>query len=121
MFPKAPPGYDLFLHPVAFAGWVGMLVTTLNLLPVAMLDGGHVARSVLGEKQALRLALAAVSIGYLVIEGFIPMAFLVALLLSFRHPGPLDDVSSLSRSRKLVALGLVAIFILCAVPFTPIL
>lgn len=121
MFPKAPPGYVLFLHPVAFAGWVGMLVTTLNLLPVAMLDGGHVARSVLGENRGLRLALAAVSIGYLVVEGLIPMALLVALMLSFRHPGPLDDVSSLSRGRKLVALGLVAIFILCAVPFTPIL
>lgn len=120
MFPKASEGYVLFLHPVAFAGWVGMLVTTLNLLPVAMLDGGHVARSVLGENRGLRLALAAVSIGYLAIEGLIPMALLVALMLSFRHPGPLDDVSSLSRSRKLVALGLVAIFVLCAVPFTPI-
>jgi len=120
MFPKAPQGYDLFLHPVAFAGWVGMLVTTLNLLPVAMLDGGHVARSVLGENRGLRLALAGVSVVYLFIEDLIPMAFLVVLMLSFKHPGPLDDVSSLSRSRKLVALGLVAIFILCAVPFAPI-
>jgi membrane-associated protease RseP (regulator of RpoE activity) len=121
IFPKAPHGYDLFLHPVTFAGWVGMLVTTLNLLPVAMLDGGHVARSVLGENRAPRLALAAFSIVYLVAEGFIPMAFLVVLMLSFRHPGPLDDVSALSVGRKLVAIGLVAIFILCAVPFTPIL
>lgn len=118
MLPKAPLGY--ILHPVAFAGWVGMLVTTLNLLPVAMLDGGHVARSVLGERPSLRLVLAALSIGYLVFEGLIPMAFLVGLMLFFRHPGPLDDVSSLSTSRKFVALGLVAILILCAVPFTPI-
>lgn len=121
LFPKAPQGDVLFLHPVAFAGWVGMLVTTLNLLPVAMLDGGHVARSVLGENRNFRFALAAISIVYLFIEGLIPMAFLVVLMLSFRHPGPLDDVSSLSRSRKLVAVGLVVIFILCAVPFTPIL
>jgi membrane-associated protease RseP (regulator of RpoE activity) len=121
MFPKTPQGDVLYLHPVAFAGWVGMFVTTLNLLPVAMLDGGHVARSVLGENRGLRLVLAAASMVYLIIEGLIPMAFLVALMLSFRHPGPLDDVSSLSRSRKLVAIGLVAILVLCAVPFTPIL
>jgi membrane-associated protease RseP (regulator of RpoE activity) len=120
MFPTAPAGGDLLLHPVAFAGWVGMIVTTLNLLPVAMLDGGHVARSVLGEKLSLRLVLAALSIAYLVIEGLIPMAFLVVFMLFFRHPGPLDDVSSLSTSRKLVALGLVAIFILCAVPLQSI-
>jgi len=120
IFPTIPAGWDLLLHPVAFAGWVGMLVTTLNLLPVAMLDGGHVARSVLGEKLSLRLVFAALSIAYLVIEGLIPMAFLVVFMLFFRHPGPLDDVSSLSTSRKLVALGLVAIFILCAVPLQPI-
>ena len=78
------------------------------------------ARSVLGENRVLRLALAGLSIVYLVVEGLIPMAFLVVFMLFFRHPGPLDDVSSLSTSRKLVALGLVAIFVLCAVPIQPI-
>jgi Zn-dependent protease len=120
LIPKAPPNGLLLMHPVAFAGWVGMLVTTLNLLPAAMLDGGHVARSVLGEKLGLRLVLAILSIAYLTIEGFIPMAFLVLLMLFYKHPGPLDDVSNLSTSRKLLALGLVAIFILCFVPLQPI-
>jgi membrane-associated protease RseP (regulator of RpoE activity) len=120
IFPKSPVGWDLLLHPVAFAGWVGMLVTTLNLLPAAMLDGGHVARSVFGERLGLRLVLAALSIVYLAVEGLIPMAFLVLLMLFFRHPGPLDDVSGLSTGRKLVALGLVGIFVLCFVPLSPI-
>ena len=120
LIPKAPPNMILLLHPVAFAGWVGMFVTMLNLLPAAMLDGGHVARSVLGEKLSLRLVLAVLSLAYLTIEGLIPMAFLVLLMLFFKHPGPLDDVSSLSLSRKLVALGLVGVFILCAVPLQPI-
>jgi Zn-dependent protease len=120
MLPKGPPGWDLLLHPVAFAGWVGMLVTTLNLLPAAMLDGGHVARSVLGERLGLRLVLAVLSIVYLGVEGLIPMAFLVLLMLFIKHPGPLDDVSGLSTSRKLVALGLVGIFVLCFVPLSPI-
>jgi membrane-associated protease RseP (regulator of RpoE activity) len=118
IFPKVPNGYDLLLHPIAFAGWVGMLVTTLNLLPVAMLDGGHVARSLLGDRLIPRIALAVFSIGYLVAEGLFPMAFLVILMLFFRHPGPMDDVSNLSAKRKLVALGLVAIFVLCFVPFS---
>jgi membrane-associated protease RseP (regulator of RpoE activity) len=121
LLPKAPLNGVLLLHPVAFAGWVGMLVTTLNLLPVAMLDGGHVARSVLGEKLIPRLVFAVLSLVYLTIEDLIPMALLVLLMLFFRHPGPLDDVSSLSGKRKLAALGLVAIFVLCAVPLQPLL
>jgi hypothetical protein len=71
---------------------------------------------VFGERLGLRLVLAALSIVYLAVEGLIPMAFLVLLMLFFRHPGPLDDVSGLSAGRKLVALGLVGIFILCFVP-----
>lgn len=120
LIPSAPSNGVLLLHPVAFAGWVGMLVTTLNLLPVAMLDGGHVARAVLGEKLAPRLVFAIFSLIYLVVEGLIPMAFLVVLMLFFKHPGPLDDVSGLSAKRKLAAIGLIAVFILCAVPFQPI-
>jgi membrane-associated protease RseP (regulator of RpoE activity) len=100
------------LHPVAFAGWVGLIVTMLNVLPAAMLDGGHVARSVAGER--VRLVLTALSILYLIISGFLPMAILVLFMSMYRHPGPLDDVSSLSSSRKLLAVGLVAIFLLCA-------
>jgi membrane-associated protease RseP (regulator of RpoE activity) len=119
MLPQPPPGGILLLHPVAFAGWAGLLVTMLNLLPAAMLDGGHVARSILGEK--LRFVLTSLSILYLVVEGFYPMAFLVLFISMYRHPGPLDDVSSLSTSRKLLAIVVIAIFVLCTIPFLPIL
>jgi len=122
LMPKAPPGGLLLLHPVALAGYIGMLVTMLNLLPAAMLDGGHVARSVLGERVNLRLVLAILAIVYLGVEGLILMAFLVVFMLFLKYPGPLDDVSGLSKNRKLVALGLVAIFVLCTIPpFAPIL
>jgi membrane-associated protease RseP (regulator of RpoE activity) len=109
---KLPANYYVLLHPVAFAGWVGMIVTMLNILPAGMLDGGHVARSLLGDRA--RIILALLSVLVLVVFGFWPMAFLVVFMSMYRHPGPLDDVSSLSTGRKLMVIGLVAIFILCS-------
>ncbi len=105
------PGYMLVvtLHPVAFAGWTGFFVTMLNLLPAAMLDGGHVARSLFNERT--RNVLTALSIVFLAIVSW-PMALFVLFLSMFRHPGPLDDVSDLSRSRKIMLGVLVVIFIL---------
>jgi Zn-dependent protease len=111
MFNALPEGPELYLHPVTFAGWVGIVVTMLNLLPAAMLDGGHVARALVGEK--ISTILTFLSVLFLLIEGFWPMAFFVLFLSMYRHPGPLDDVSSLSTSRKLFTVVLAAIFVLC--------
>jgi len=110
MVVRLPQGYYIQLHPVAFAGWVGMIITMLNLLPAAMLDGGHVARSLVGEKT--RTVLTALSILLLILEDFWPMAIFVLFISRYRHPGPLDDVSSLSNSRKLLTIALVIIFVL---------
>jgi len=107
-----PADRYILLHPIAFAGWVGMIVTMLNLLPAAMLDGGHVSRSLFGEKT--RMVLTVLSFVMLILADFWPMALFLLFISMYKHPGPLDDVSGLSRSRKLLAVGLVVVFVLCS-------
>jgi len=107
-----PPNQVLLLHPITYAGWAGMVVTMLNLLPAAMLDGGHVARSIASDKQRYILTIASIFVLLLAGTEFIIMAFLIVFMSMFKHPGPLDDVSSLSRNRKLVTVALVTVFIL---------
>jgi len=109
------PDMAVMLHPVAFAGWVGMLVTTLNLVPIGMFDGGHTVRGLLGQKA--RAALSFVSIMILLLLGQFIMAILAFLLSMHKHPGPLDDVSKLTVGRKLATVILVLIFVLCATSF----
>ena len=107
----------ILTHPVAFAGFIGMIVTMLNLLPAAMLDGGHIATSIFGGK--MRSVLTILSIIFLVLNGYYPMAFFVLFLSLFKYPGPLDDVSSLSKTRKSVIPVLLIVFILCGITLPP--
>ena len=113
LLPHAPPNGILLLHPITSAGWAGMVVTMLNMLPAAMLDGGHVVRSTLaGDKSRLILTFCSVTLLLLIGFEFIVMAFLIVFMSMFKHPGPLDDVSSLSKNRKLLTVALIAVFIL---------
>ena len=109
--PSGTTGNAVLLHPVAFAGWVGMLVTMLNLVPAGMLDGGHATRSLFGEQTCRILSFLAAMMLFL--TGYVLMAMFAFLLSMQRHPGPLDDVSKLTTSRKLAFLALVSIFVLC--------
>jgi hypothetical protein len=112
--PTAPEGVTVILHPVVFAGWVGMVVTMLNLVPSGMFDGGHIARSVMGRKA--HQVVSYLGIALLVVIGWWPMAVLALFFSAARHPGPLDDVSKLTNSRKIGAIVLVVVFILSVVP-----
>jgi len=107
-----PGSYVVYLHPVAFAGWIGMFITLLNLLPTGMLDGGHTLRSILSN-DSVRTVFTLISILILLFTGQLLMLAFVLFLSMYRHPGPLDDVSKLSLSRKLIAASLVVIFALC--------
>ena len=111
-------GVDVFIHPVAFAGWAGLLVTNLNLVPAGQFDGGHVLYSLIGERgRALRWPIIAVLVvlGLLVWPGWLLWAALV-FFFGGGHPAPLDSITRLDRRRKALAvLGLVA-FILTFAP-----
>ena len=115
--PQVPSGYELFVHPVAFAGWVGIIITMLNLMPVAVLDGGHISRSIFNTK--IHQYVSIVGIIVTVLLGWYAMAILMAVFILFMaktHPGALDNVSKLSRNRKIIAILTLAIFILCLTP-----
>jgi len=102
----------ILIHPIAFAGWVGMLITFLNTLPAGQLDGGHVVRAALDSKKHMIVSIIAIAV--MVMTGFIMMAVVALLVLMARaHPGPLDDVSPLSSSRKALSPLLLIICGLC--------
>lgn len=109
-----PPADAVVLgHPVLFAGWIGLIVTSVNLLPAGMLDGGHAVRAIFGGR--IHAALSLVGAGLAVYMRFYPMAVLILLFMHRGHVGPLDDVSPLSPSRLVAGLALVIIFALSAV------
>jgi membrane-associated protease RseP (regulator of RpoE activity) len=112
-------GVDVFIHPVAFAGWAGLLVTSLNLMPAGQLDGGHVLYSIFGERaQQLTwpIIIVLAAMGLLVWPGWFLWAGLV-FLFGRGHPGPLDRVTQLDARRKLIAGLVLAAFVLT---FTPV-
>ncbi|MBI5680020.1 MAG: site-2 protease family protein [Methanobacterium sp.] len=115
--PQIPAGYELYVHPVAFAGWVGIIITMLNLMPVAFLDGGHISRALFNEKIHQYVSIAGIIVT--VVLGWYFMAILMAvffLLVSKRHPGALDNVSKITKTRKIAAILVFIIFILCLSP-----
>ncbi|MBA7579137.1 hypothetical protein ES708_21006 [subsurface metagenome] len=122
---RLPSESVLLLHPLAFAGWVGMLITMLNLMPVGMLDGGHISRALFGGKRLFKLAFFELSLSRVIsLTGVLITAilgyWLMALLMLFfgvrGHPGPVDDAVPLSNGRKILAVGLLCLLIVCATP-----
>jgi len=138
---------DVMLHPMAFAAWVGILVTMINLIPIGQLDGGHVLRAWIGERhealsarlhQALPLIAATVAGGMVLIarlhgkgwidslewavSGSLPWLVWAALLLVLRRSGdgryhPPVGEDELSPGRRRVALLVLVVFVLI---FTPV-
>ncbi|HJL67375.1 MAG TPA: site-2 protease family protein [Nitrosopumilus sp.] len=113
LFGKGMPGHEVIMTPIMFAAWIGFLITFLNLLPAWQLDGGHMARTLLGPKLHRYATYGSMII--LVLLNYWIMAILI-FVMSSKNPSasPLDDVSPLSRNRKIAYIGIIGLAILCA-------
>lgn len=117
----APSSPDLMidLHPVALAGWVGLLVTALNLIPAGQLDGGHVLYAALGPRWHRRTS-RAITAALLVLGLSLNPTWLIwavlLMVLGTRHPQLLDDATPLDARRLLGAAATALLFVLT---FTP--
>lgn len=112
-------GLDVMLHPVALAGWAGILVTALNLIPAGQLDGGHVLYVLVGRKNATRL-LPVIMVVIAVLGLFWSGWWLWVLLIFFlgrAYAEPLDQITPLDPKRRALAVLAVIIFLLV---FTPV-
>lgn len=113
-----PADSDILLNPVAFAGWIGLFVTSINLIPVGQLDGGHIAYALLGEKHirlSFLLILVMVFLGLLLWEGWAIWAILL-LILGTRHPPVLYWEVPLDYRRKFIGWLALVIFVLTFIP-----
>ena len=113
VFGKGGPGYEVIMTPVMFAAWIGFLITFLNLLPAWQLDGGHMARTLLGQKIHRYATYGSMLV--LVLLNYWLMAILI-LVMSTKNPSatPLDDISPLTRNRKIASIGIIVLAFLCA-------
>jgi membrane-associated protease RseP (regulator of RpoE activity) len=114
------------INPFYFASWIGLLVTSLNLMPVGQLDGGHATYSLFGKRAHAWLGrVAFVLMSSLAILGWVwyssPSGFLYAVLLAVilrvRHPQVMDESEPLDQSRVIVAILTLIVFVLSFLPF----
>jgi len=110
-------GMDVMIHPVAWAGWAGLFVTCMNLIPIGQLDGGHILASVIGEKSR---KIYNVMLILMVLLGFAWNGWWFwAVILFFLNRAPsqvYDEITILDHKRKMVAFLMLIIFILVFIP-----
>jgi membrane-associated protease RseP (regulator of RpoE activity) len=112
------PEDHVFIHPVAFAGWLGLLITALNLLPVGQLDGGHVIYA-LFPRWHRRISITCLGVlvvfGVLTWPGWLLWAVLLTLL-GTRHPPPYCEWIPLDRRRRILGVVTILVFVLTFSP-----
>jgi membrane-associated protease RseP (regulator of RpoE activity) len=115
-------GWVLDLHPIALAAWVGLLATSLNLLPLAQLDGGHILYALVGRHQrwlAIPLWLMLLAAGWWW-SGWLLWAMIV-LVLGLIHPPLADEQEPLDPPRRLLALVALILLVVCFMPIPLVL
>ena len=138
---QIPQDHDVVLHPVAFAGWLGLFVTFINLLPVGQLDGGHIVYALFGNRihetisQNVAVLLLVVWVlgpphdylihgePFAIIKGWFGGRWtgwliwtLIVMILGRRHPPTYDVYSTLNPARKAIGVLSIVVFVICFVP-----
>lgn len=109
---------DYVIHPTLFAGWVGIFLTAVNLLPAGQLDGGHIVRAIVKDKHKyvswlVIFVLAGLSFFY---TGWLMFAIIILLFIGTQHQPPLNEITPLDTRRKLLGLLVLIVFILSFAP-----
>ncbi|MCP4898204.1 MAG: site-2 protease family protein, partial [bacterium] len=114
LMPDLPEGVGVMLHPTGVAAWFGVMVTLLNMLPFAQLDGGHVCYSLFGHwhRRAAWPMLAILAVLGFVWPGWW-LWMVIVLVMGLRHPRIWDEAVPLDPKRQLTAWVAIAIFVLC--------
>jgi membrane-associated protease RseP (regulator of RpoE activity) len=122
-FGPIPPNMDVQLPPMALAGWFAFVVTALNLFPVGQLDGGRISYALFGRRHLLvgtGVLLGSVALGVATQSwNWVLWAVVVFFLIGVDHTPPLDDMTPLSRGRRVLGVTcLLLLFLL--IPPVPI-
>lgn len=112
-----PAGSDLFLHPVAWAGWIGFFITSLNLMPIGQLDGGHVLYSLIGRRQVYAgwATLASLLVLTFTWPGWGLWVIITLLILMVAHP-PVHETVPLTPVEKGAGWFCMIVFLLTFIP-----
>ena len=114
----SPENADIVLHPIAFAGWIGLFVTALNLLPIGQLDGGHIIYALFEKNHQIVskiVFMILIPLGFFLWHGWFVWAAIVAIF-GFQHPPLMDESIPLTSFDKKIGLISIAIFVVTFIP-----
>ena len=113
-------GHRIVLHPLAFAGWLGLLVTALNLLPIGQLDGGHIAHALFGGRRAHSIGVASLValflLAFFVWPGLMMWALIVFFIAGTRDMPPSNDVTPIGLPRRLIGYAVFVLLLAILLP-----
>ncbi|MBE0569507.1 MAG: site-2 protease family protein [Deltaproteobacteria bacterium] len=114
---EVPAGHDVILHPMGYAGWLGLYVTMLNLIPAGQLDGGHIAYALFGDRygRVARLVPFALLLMGILASGWFVWAALL-FYIGTAHPRPVFEEVPLTPARRAAGAIAAILFVLCFVP-----
>lgn len=119
-FGSLPAGHEVVLNPLLFAGWAGLFLTGLNLVPIGQLDGGHIMYALLGKRaHLLAKGMLLLGLGYMIYfqQPIYVLMVLLLLLTGIRHPPTTNDDIPLGLGRTLLGWSTMLLFFICFTPF----